>query len=222
MHNSPPSSEANLRWQNQSHITRRTEECLIRGALRSAADLPPQQLTGDTERINSRRRPFLRPCPRLFASFGRLSLAPLRLPESGQTGPQKPPSPRRRCRFGPKTLLPSASPWRQPVYHSRPRNAPRSKARPDTLGQGPPGALATLLQAGDRSVEATQRPRIVKRLPHLRDGWLRLPAASLRSGEHPISSHLAPVAHAWSIVVNGSLLPCGQGAEAVSNLQRRK
>jgi hypothetical protein len=28
----------------------------------------------------------------------------------------------------------------------------------------------------------------LKRLPHLRDGWPRLPAASLRSGEHPISS----------------------------------
>src|SRR5690242_4289080 len=33
VHYSPPSSEANLRWQNRSHITRRTEEGLTRGAL---------------------------------------------------------------------------------------------------------------------------------------------------------------------------------------------
>ena len=125
-------------------------------------------MTPDAESIYSRRRSFLRPCPRLFASFGRLSLALLRLPESGQTGPQKPPSPRRRCRFGPKTLLPSAAPWRQPVYHPRPRNAPRSKARPDTLGQGQQGSLATLLRAGDRSVEAIQRRRIEKITSHPR------------------------------------------------------
>ena len=34
MHDSPPSSEANLCWQNRSHITRRTEEVLARGAER--------------------------------------------------------------------------------------------------------------------------------------------------------------------------------------------
>src|SRR6516165_10446431 len=61
VHDSPPSSEANLCWQNRSHITRRTEERLVRGALRSGADLPTQQLPPDAERITSRRLPFLGP-----------------------------------------------------------------------------------------------------------------------------------------------------------------
>lgn len=34
VHNSPRSSEANLRWQNRSHISRRTEEGPSRGAER--------------------------------------------------------------------------------------------------------------------------------------------------------------------------------------------
>jgi CRISPR-associated endonuclease/helicase Cas3 len=33
VHYSPPSSEVNLGWQGRSHLTRRTEECLVRGAL---------------------------------------------------------------------------------------------------------------------------------------------------------------------------------------------
>jgi hypothetical protein len=38
VHDSPPSSEANLRWQNQSHISRRTEEGSFRGAFESVAN----------------------------------------------------------------------------------------------------------------------------------------------------------------------------------------
>ena len=39
------------------------------GALQSGADLPPQQLPRDAERITSRRRSFLRPFPPIPAPF---------------------------------------------------------------------------------------------------------------------------------------------------------
>jgi hypothetical protein len=53
------------------------------------------QLSADAESVNSPGRQFLRTFPRLFATFGRQS-RPLHVPrESGQTGPQKPPFPRR-------------------------------------------------------------------------------------------------------------------------------
>jgi hypothetical protein len=41
----------------------------VRGALRSGAELPPQQLTRDAERTTSRRRSFLGLLPRVFASL---------------------------------------------------------------------------------------------------------------------------------------------------------
>jgi hypothetical protein len=37
-------SRVNLRWQNQSHITRRTEECLVRGPGRHVCEVHPAQL----------------------------------------------------------------------------------------------------------------------------------------------------------------------------------
>lgn len=42
------------------------EESFTRGALRSGADLPIQQLTRDAESANSRRRPFLRTFPAIL------------------------------------------------------------------------------------------------------------------------------------------------------------
>ena len=63
-------------------------DSLTRGALRSGADLPTQQLTRDAERNTSRRRPFLRPLPRLFATHRRRS-RPLTLPPESRPPPSE-------------------------------------------------------------------------------------------------------------------------------------
>ena len=133
VHNSPPSSEANLRWQNRSHISRRNEECLVRGALRSGAELPLRQLTRDAERETSRRRPFLGTFPRLFASVASQS-RPLPSPrDSGQTWPQKPSFAQSCSRFWPKTLRLCASPPR-PRVNPLLGDDPPLTGRPDEEG----------------------------------------------------------------------------------------
>jgi hypothetical protein len=97
---------------------------------------PTRQLTRDAERVNSRRRAFLRIFLRLFASFGRQSRPLLRPRESGQAWPQKPPlSPCPSRLFAPNspplclgvetTSLPTPSQ----------RMHPLSKEKPDTVGQ---------------------------------------------------------------------------------------
>lgn len=80
---------------------------VARGALRSGADLPPQQLTRDAERETS--RPFLRILPRLFVPFDDQSPPLHSARESGQKWPQRPPFPRRAAHLSARSLFPSAS-----------------------------------------------------------------------------------------------------------------
>ena len=127
------------------------EQCdnaIMRGALRSGADLPTQQLTRDAERITSRRHSFLRTFRRVFALFGRPSRPLLRRQESGQTGPQKPPSPRCRSHFRPQTLRHSASASRRPVSESRRKGCTPLQGKTRHVGSGSTDADAAGIPAG--------------------------------------------------------------------------
>jgi hypothetical protein len=80
------------------------EERTVRGALRSGADLPPQQLPRDAERITSRRRLFLGTFPQgsppfdaALGLFSRRARAALTCPKNG-------PLPPHHAAFRAKTL----------------------------------------------------------------------------------------------------------------------
>jgi hypothetical protein len=65
VHNSPLSSEANLRWRNRSHIARRTDKGSSRGEERFPRANAAHELPANAERSPSRRFAF----SGLFAGF---------------------------------------------------------------------------------------------------------------------------------------------------------
>jgi hypothetical protein len=138
-------------------------ERVVRGALRSGADLPPQQLTPDAERITSRRLPFLGPFPRgsqpfdaaldLFALRAR---AALRYPTDGPSTPHQ-------ASFRAQTLP-------RPVSPPRPRGSvPRSERRHLAgHGQGTPTVAGTPGLAVAPPSRPTVRPKYAESTPKVR------------------------------------------------------
>ena len=194
VHNLPPSSRANRRWQNHSRLSRRTEEGYDRGAERGGAS---ETATGVTTRRREGHLPASSFSPQPLRDFG--PLCPSR-PES-RTSPGADPRLRPICGPPPHALVVSpAPPTRVTTRRPRPRQRSRTPiGRPWQTPRGPghhprsaapvAGAcqpLVTLGLAADQAARRGRRPKV--RFPRTNLFWQLLSVKTALRPETPPAS----------------------------------